>query len=269
MFKILSISLLSIGLANASEPQNINLTKPIIELEVDNSENTPLLKINDLNIDNNENFNEVPQNDLNTTIESQINSGEICQKNEIGVIICNSIDNIVEEPEPALATGTLSWEEIFPIIPEIPMDLKFCLKKKEHVLANFENSVNNKNINGIIDTINWKGKSVNYSYAKIEDLEKNIGEGYWEKSNVINWNGPVEKIKEYPIYVRWVNKNNENEYYFTMINIDTCWFLDIQEKPNDLVEIEGVFSEGRIIPHNLIIETENEETNNNIDYNFF
>ena len=187
------------------------------------------------------------------TVEQSMNAGEICKRNSEGQVVCRYIGSSVydEPPPPRLAQGVRTWGRLDPQLPaNMPPDQKYCLKKKEHVLAKFALGAYTGNANALAETYYWNGFDDETSLPVVERLQSVAVAGHWERSYVEQWDGPDRATSRVPIYVRWMTDDASLPIlHFTLRQEPEfgCWFLQGVPAPSETVQIKGVYSQGRVL----------------------
>ena len=188
----------------------------------------------------------------NTQVEQAMQAGEVCKRNGEGQVVCRYIGSSVEEPAaPTLARGVRTWGSIDPQLPaNMPADQKYCLKKKEHVLAKFALGAYVGNANALAETYYWNGFNEESSLPVVERLQTVAVAGHWERSYVQQWDGPEKAIARLPIYVRWMTDDATLPILHFTLRQDPefgCWFLQGVPTPSETVQLNGVYSKGRVL----------------------
>lgn len=194
-----------------------------------------------------------PSASVDGSIEQAMHAGEVCKRNSEGYVVCQYIGSSVAEepPAPTLAQGVRTWGGIDPQFPaNMPPDQKYCLKKKEHVLAKFALGAAVGNANALAETYYWNGFTDETSLPIVERLQSVAVSGHWERSYVEQWDGPEKAIARVPIYVRWVTDDSTLPILHFTLRQDAefgCWFLQGVSPPSETVQIHGVYRQGRVL----------------------
>jgi len=193
-----------------------------------------------------------PQSSVDNNIEQSMYAGEVCKRNSEGQVVCQYVGSSVSDPPPrSLAQGIRTWGALDPQMPaDMPPDQKYCLKKKEHVLAKFALGAYVRNANALVETYYWNGFSEDTVQPILERLESVAVSGHWERSYVEQWDGPAKTLSKFPIYVRWVTDDPALPTLHFTLRQDPefkCWFLQGVSAPSETVRMEGVYSQGRVL----------------------
>ncbi len=196
-------------------------------------------------------------------VEQSMQAGEVCKRNSDGQVVCQYIGSSVydQPPPPSLAQGVRTWGALEPHMPaDMPADQKYCLKKKEHVLAKFALGAYVRNANALVETYYWNGFSEDTVQPIVERLESVAVSGHWERSYVEQWDGPAKTLARFPIYVRWVTDDATLPILHFTLRQDPefgCWFLQGVSAPSETVHMDGVYSQGRVLGQEPSQDTEN------------
>lgn len=187
------------------------------------------------------------------SVEQSMHAGEVCKRNSDGQVVCQYIGSSVyeEPPAPRLAHGVRTWGSLDPQMPaNMPADQKYCLKKKEHVLAKFALGAYSGNANALAETYYWNGFDDETSLPVVERLQSVAVAGHWERSYVEQWDGPDKALGRVPIYVRWMTDDATLPILHFTLRKDAefgCWFLQGVPTPSESVQLNGVYSQGRVL----------------------
>ena len=177
-------------------------------------------------------------------IPDQVQAGQMCRRMSDGHIECRTVNDIIQQPQWAsdVATGIRVWDTI---APQASGDLqqRFCSRKKEYVLAHFQQSVNAHDLNGVIETYHWRGKGQEQAMALVDRLERLPAEGVLERSYVVQWTGSEEDLGRIPVYVRWAAFDPAIPFaYFAMRRDQGCWFMEFVGTPDEEVRMEHMLA---------------------------
>lgn len=179
--------------------------------------------------------------------QRDLQSGEICRRNDQGYIVCQQISSAIAPAvaAPAQATGLRVWDTIAPQYPSnLPISESFCLKKKEWVLAKFAQGADSGNVNKMVESYYWKGRTEGQEIPIVDRLSQVAVSGQWQRSYVAQWSGSKRDMHKIPIYVRWVPAESSHPtLYFSLRNDQECWFLEMIDNPGETVLVRGAMSD--------------------------
>lgn len=194
-----------------------------------------------------------PSASVDSSIDQAMHAGEVCKRNSEGQVVCQYIGSSVSDQPPprSLAQGVRTWGTLDPQLPaDMPPDQKYCLKKKEHVLAKFALGAYVRNTNALVETYYWNGFTEDTVQPILDRLESVAVSGHWERSYVEQWDGPAKMLSKFPIYVRWVTDDATLPTLHFTLRQDPefgCWFLQGVSAPSETVRMDGVYSQGRVL----------------------
>lgn len=157
--------------------------------------------------------------------------GEVCNLNNFGDLECINTNQ-------SIAIGKRVWADINPK-GKINTLAPTCHLKKEHLLSAFIDAVQSQDINKIIDTYHWEGKSSSQANEIIERLSTISPQGQWQRSYIINWNGKKSLLDDFDVFVRWKQWSDDEPVNFSFNKTLDCWFLEFTTPPASTVSIEG------------------------------
>lgn len=185
--------------------------------------------------------------------QRDLQSGEICRRNDQGYIVCQQISSAIAPAvaAPAQATGLRVWDTIAPQYPSnLPISESFCLKKKEWVLAKFARGAYSGNVNKMVESYYWTGLTEEQEFPIVDRLSQAAVSGQWQRSYVAQWSGSQRDMRKAPIYVRWVPDDSAHPtLYFALRNDQECWFLEMVGNPGETVRVRGAMGnpDGQVV----------------------
>lgn len=168
----------------------------------------------------------------------RLSPGQVCTINIQGDLECQNMS-----AEPEYATGERVWSDIYPHFKPNP-HAPTCHLKKEHLLSAFSNAITSQDINKIIETYHWEGKTISQSKDIIEKLSLISPNGQWQRSYIVNWTGPSSLIDDLDVYVRWDQEDVSHSFSFQK-TLD-CWFLEFTPPPQTYVTLDNIKSTYRV-----------------------
>lgn len=125
----------------------------------------------------------------------------------------------------------LGWTEAETYPDPLIDEPGYCAASTGRIRDRFEKALLTGDINKVIATYHWAGKTDSSATPIIDRLSQIGVNGQWERTFVSVWTGVEDTPRKAPTFWRW---NDGVSYtYFSMRKFNDCWFLEFSGNPGE------------------------------------
>ena len=127
------------------------------------------------------------------------------------------------------ATVWFEWQSEDPAVDPLFKFPGTCARKAEYARHRFAMAMGSNELNRLLGTYNWRGKTDADAEGLIDRLGKLPPVGGWQKTVVSSSFGETENTDKPPVHWRWSDGNISAN--FKMVRVDGCWFVEFGSDP--------------------------------------
>jgi hypothetical protein len=127
------------------------------------------------------------------------------------------------------ATVFFEWQAEHPAADPLIKVLGTCARRPEYARSRFVVAMESNDLNRLLGTYNWRGKTDSDAEGLIERLNSLPPSGQWQKTVVSSSFGEESDMEKAPTHWRW--SDGAALTNFKMVRVDGCWFVEFSSDP--------------------------------------